>query len=82
MLKKELIGPGLHLRPVYADHARPPSQWTLNSVFSAYVFLPGHSRRKTDIWLLWQQWGLELPSFEPATKGTFFLLEVILLAGA
>ena len=42
----------------------------------------GHSRRKTDIWLLWQQWGLELPSFEPATKGTFFLLEVILLAGA
>ena len=35
-LKKEFIGPGLHLRPVHADHARPPFQWTLNSVFSAY----------------------------------------------
>ena len=35
-MKKEFIGPGLHLRPVYADHARPPFQWTLNSVFSAY----------------------------------------------
>ena len=32
-LKKEFIGPGLHLRPV---HAQPPFQWTLNSVFSAY----------------------------------------------
>ena len=30
------MGPGLHLRPVHADHARPPFQWTLNSVFSAY----------------------------------------------
>ena len=36
MLKKEFIGPGLHLRPVHADHAQPPFQWTLNSVFSAY----------------------------------------------
>ena len=36
LLKKEFIGPGLHLRPVHADHARPPFQWTLNSVFSAY----------------------------------------------
>ena len=36
MMKKELIGPGLHLRPVHADHAQPPFQWTLNSVFSAY----------------------------------------------
>ena len=36
MLKKEFIGPGLHLRPVQADHAQPPFQWTLNSVFSAY----------------------------------------------
>ena len=27
---------GLHLRPVHADHALPPFQWTLNSVFSAY----------------------------------------------
>ena len=35
-LKKEFIGPGLHLRPVHADHAWPPFQWTLNSVFSAY----------------------------------------------
>ena len=36
LLKKEFIGPGLHLRPVHADHARPPFQWTLNSVFSSY----------------------------------------------
>ena len=36
MLKKEFIGPGLQLRPVHADHAQPPLQWTLNSVFSAY----------------------------------------------
>ena len=28
--------PGLHLRPVNTDHAWPPLQWTLNSVFSAY----------------------------------------------
>ena len=35
-LKKEFIGPGLHLRPVHADHARPPPQGTLNSVFSVY----------------------------------------------
>ena len=32
IVKKEFIGPGLHLRPVHADHARPPFQWTLNSV--------------------------------------------------
>ena len=36
LLKKEFIRPGLHLRPVHADHARPPLQWTLNSVLSAY----------------------------------------------
>ena len=36
LLKKEFIGPGLHLRPVHADHAQPPFQWTLNSAFSAY----------------------------------------------
>ena len=36
ILKKEFIGPGLHLRPVHADCAWPPFQWTLNSVFSAY----------------------------------------------
>ena len=35
-VKKEFIGPGLHLRPVHADHAWPPFQLTLNSVFSAY----------------------------------------------
>ena len=35
-VKKEFIWPGLHLRPVHADPARPPFQWTLNSVFSAY----------------------------------------------
>ena len=34
-MKKEFIGPGLHLRPVRADRARPPLQWTLNSVLSA-----------------------------------------------
>ena len=36
MMKKEFIGPGLPLRPVHADHSRPPFQWTLNSVFSVY----------------------------------------------
>ena len=36
ILKKEFIEPGLHLRPVRADHAQPPFQWTLNSVFNAY----------------------------------------------
>ena len=35
-MKKEFTEPGLHLRPVHADHAQPPFQWTLNSVFSAY----------------------------------------------
>ena len=34
-MKKEFIGPGLHLRPVHADPARPPLQWTLNSVLSS-----------------------------------------------
>ena len=33
-MKKEFIGPGLHLRPVHADQAQPPFQWTLNSVFA------------------------------------------------
>ena len=36
ILKKEFIGPGLHLSPVHADHAQPPLQWTLNSALSAY----------------------------------------------
>ena len=36
-MKKEFIGPGLHLRPVHAGHARPPLQLTLNSVLSACV---------------------------------------------
>ena len=35
-MKKEFIGPGLHLRPICADHARLPLQWTLNSLLSAY----------------------------------------------
>ena len=35
LLKKEFIGPGLHLRPVCADHAWLPLQWTLNSLLSA-----------------------------------------------
>ena len=35
VLKKEFIGPGLHHRPVCADRAWPPLQWTLNSVLSA-----------------------------------------------
>ena len=35
ILKKEFIGPGLHLRPVRAGRVRPPLQWTLNSVLSA-----------------------------------------------
>ena len=35
-MKKEFIVPGLHLRPVHADHAWLPFQWTLNSVFRAY----------------------------------------------
>ena len=30
-LKKEFIGPGLHLRPVCADYVWPPLQWTLSS---------------------------------------------------
>ena len=34
-LKKEFIGPGPHLRPVHADHARLPFQWALKSVLSA-----------------------------------------------
>ena len=35
IVKKEFVGPGLHLRPVCADRAWPPLQWTLNSVLSA-----------------------------------------------
>ena len=34
-MKKAFIGPGLRLRPVCADRAWPPLQWTLNSVLSA-----------------------------------------------
>ena len=47
-LKKEFIGPGLHLRPVHADHAQPPFQWTLNSVFSAYENNNGRIRPPPD----------------------------------
>ena len=32
---KEFIRPGLHLRPARAHRARPPLQWTLNSLLSA-----------------------------------------------
>ena len=35
-LKEETDRAGLHLRPVHADHAWPPLQWTLNSVLRAY----------------------------------------------
>ena len=35
VVKKEFTGPGLHLRPVCADRAWPPLQWTLSSVLSA-----------------------------------------------
>ena len=35
-LKKEFTGPGLHLGPVCDGCVRPPLQWTLNSVLSAY----------------------------------------------
>ena len=48
VVKKEFIGPGLHLRPVHADHARPPFQWTLNSVFSAYENNNGRIRPPPD----------------------------------
>ena len=34
-VKKEFMRPGLHLRPVCADHARLPLQWTLNPLLSA-----------------------------------------------
>ena len=34
-VKKEFIGPGLHLRPICADHAWLPLQWTLNSLLRA-----------------------------------------------
>ena len=34
-MKKEFIGPGLHLRLVRAGRAQPPLQWTLNSELSA-----------------------------------------------
>ena len=44
-MKKEFIGPGLHLRPVHADHAWPPLQWTLNSGFSVY----GNDNRKVSL---------------------------------
>ena len=47
-LKKEFIGPGLHLRPVCADRARPPLQWTLNSVLSACG--NGNGRVRPPLW--------------------------------
>ena len=44
-VKKAFIGPGPHLRPVPADHARPPLQWTLHSVFS----VPGNNNRRVSL---------------------------------
>ena len=35
-LKKEFIESGLHFRPVHADHAWSPLQWTLDSVLGVY----------------------------------------------
>ena len=35
LMNKKFVGPGLHLRPVHADCARSPLQWTLNSLLSA-----------------------------------------------
>ena len=35
LVKKEFIRPGPRLRPVHADHAWLPLQWTLDSVLSA-----------------------------------------------
>ena len=42
MMKKEFVGPGLRLRPVHVDHARPPLQWTLNSEFNVH----GNDKRR------------------------------------
>ena len=39
-VKKEFIGPGPHLRPVHADHAQPPLQWTLNSALRTLNSVP------------------------------------------
>ena len=33
-LKRECVGPGLHLRPVHTECAQPPLQWTPNSLLS------------------------------------------------
>ena len=35
LMKKKFVGLGLHLRPVRADRARSPLQWTLNYLLSA-----------------------------------------------
>ena len=47
LVKKEFIGPGPYLRPVHADHARPPLQQTLDSVLSAYG---NYNRRIRPLW--------------------------------
>ena len=44
-MKKEFIGPGLHLRPVHAGRGQLPLQWTLNSVLSACGNDNGRIRR-------------------------------------
>ena len=47
-MKKEFTGPGLHLRPVHADHARPPLQWALNPLLSAWGNNNGRIRSPPD----------------------------------
>ena len=46
-MKKEFMGPGLHLRPVCADCAWPPLQWTLSSVHSACGNDKGRTRPRS-----------------------------------
>ena len=48
-MKKEFKGPGLLglVLSVHADHAWPPFQWTLNSVFSAYGKKQTNKKPKT-----------------------------------
>ena len=47
-VKKEFAGPGLHLRPVRADRARPPLQWALNSLLGACGNHSGRMRPPPD----------------------------------
>ena len=47
IMKKEFIGPGLHLRPVCVGCAWPPLQWTLNSALSLWE---RQWKAKTPLW--------------------------------